>query len=291
MNTALIGVRNICATVTPFTKNSEVIDHDSHERHLHWLKKNGVQAIVSLGTTGESPTIPFNEHTKAITDVVHYSPLPVIAGAGANSTSEAIHLTEQAERSGAVAILSVVPYYNKPNQEGLFRHYRNICRCTSLPVILYNVPGRTKITLDVETTLRIRDVCSNFAAVKEASDNFAAVQRYVREGVIVYCGEDALNFPMLCLGAVGVISVVSNFAPIIVGNIIYEVRRGRLQNARVINNMMVDLAKAAFIDTNPIPTKFICSEMGFCENLLRLPLTILSREKQKIVKKIMKCIL
>jgi len=288
MNDKLAGIQNICAIITPFSKTGEKIDHNDHERHLHWLKQNGVQAIVSLGTTGESATIPFGEHTKTITDVVHYSPLPVIAGAGANSTDEAIHLTEQAERSGAMAILSVTPYYNKPNQEGLFRHYAKIYKCTGLPVLLYNVPNRTKVNLEINTVLRLRDKFHNFAGIKEASDNLAAVQKYICEGVPVYCGEDALNFVMLCLGAKGVISVVSNFAPTIVMSLIHEVQKNRLTTARLINNQMVGLAKMAFIDTNPIPTKFICSKLGFCENSLRLPLTILSKEKQRIVLKLLK---
>ena len=283
MHEILQGIRNICAVITPFDETGSNIDFQSHERHLHFLKNNGVDAIVSLGTTGESPTVMFGEHEKMIEEVIRFSPLPVIAGAGGNTTDEAVHLTVQAEKAGAKAILSVCPYYNKPNQEGIFRHYAKIFESTSLPVILYNVPGRTVVSIEVSTTLRLRDRYENFAGIKEASANLVAVQRYVRECVPVYCGEDALNFVMLCLGAKGLISVLSNFAPRRITDLIRAVQKNQLEEARLINNEIADFSKAAFIDTNPIPVKFICSILGFCHNSLRLPLTPLSEENQQTV--------
>ncbi len=278
--------RNICAVITPFFNDGELIDYEKHYQHLHYLKNGGVEAIVSLGTTGESPTISFDEHLDIIREVVRFSPLPVIAGAGGNSTAEAILLTREAEKARAIAILSVAPYYNRPNQKGILEHYVKICESTSLPVLVYNVPKRTGVDIEVDTVLRLRDKCKNFAGVKEASNNLAAVQRYVQNDVPVYCGEDALNFVMLCLGAQGVISVLSNFAGRTISALIDQVSSGNLKGARWINNQIVDLAKAAFLDTNPIPTKYICSRLGFCENSLRLPLTTLSAENEKIVVKL-----
>ena len=277
------GLRNICAVITHFSKTGETIDFESRERHFHRLKENKVDAIVSLGTTGECPTVPFGQHEAILKQDVLMSPLPIIAGAGGNSTAEAVHLTREAEKDGVMGVLSVAPYYNKPTQEGLYRHFVKICRSTSLPVLAYNVPGRTVISIDVETTLRIRDYCGNFAGIKEASNNLVAVERYVHEGVPVYCGEDALNFVMLCLGAQGVISVVSNFAGLVIAHLIKAVTAGNLGEARVINNMVADLSRAAFREANPIPTKYICSKLGLCNNSLRLPLTPLSRKNQQFV--------
>jgi 4-hydroxy-tetrahydrodipicolinate synthase len=283
----LENLRNICAVVTPFGTDGS-IDYVSHERHIKWLEKNEVDAIVSLGTTGESPTISFKEHKQIIKRVVGFSHLPVIAGAGGNSTEEAIQLTKDAEKAGAAAILSVVPYYNKPNQEGIFKHYGKICESTSLPVLLYNVPGRTGVNMEVETVLRLHDKYPNMAGIKEASNNLQAVQRYIQNGVPVYCGEDSLNFAMLCLGARGVISVVSNFAGKTIAELILALAENNLAVARLINNNIAYLSKAAFIDTNPIPTKFIVAKLGFGNNSLRLPLSPLSPEKQRILLEIIK---
>lgn len=274
-------IRHICAVVTPFDKKGN-IDYESHLRHITWLKEKGVEAIVSLGTTGESATISFDEHAEMIRKVVSFSPLPVIAGAGGNSTAEAVRLTKEAEEAGAIAVLSVAPYYNRPNQKGLLEHYTQICESTNLPVLLYNVPKRTGIDIEVDTVLRLSHRCKNLAGIKEASNNLAAVQRYVQNDILVYCGEDALNFVMLCLGAQGVISVLSNFAGHAITNLIAETIKNNLELARVINYKIADMAKAAFIDANPIPTKYLVSQLGFCENSLRLPLTPLSEEQKKI---------
>ncbi|MHB8903838.1 MAG: 4-hydroxy-tetrahydrodipicolinate synthase [Patescibacteria group bacterium] len=278
--------RHICAVVTPFDKKGN-IDYKAHYRHLKWLKKEGVEAIVSLGTTGESPTVSFKEHAEMLKRVVRFSPLPVIAGAGGNSTAEAIRLTKEAEKAGAIAVLSVAPYYNRPSQAGLLEHYTQICQSTGLPVLLYNVPTRTGVNIEVDTVLRIRERCRNFAGIKEASNNLAAVQRYVLNDIPVYCGEDALNFAMLCLGARGVISVLSNFAGHTIASLIAEIQKNHLEMARAINYIIADFAKAAFVETNPIPTKYICSKLGFCENSLRLPLTTLSEENEKTVDKLL----
>jgi len=248
------------------------------------LANQGVEATVEVGTTGESTTIPPDEHIEMVRWAVKFSPIPVIAGAGANSTEEAVHLTRESEQAGARAILSVVPYYNKPNQEGLYRHFVKICQSTGLPVLVYNVPGRTVREIPPKVTLRIRDKCPNMVGIKEATSNTTNVHRYVREGLPVFCGEDAMNFPMLCLGAQGVISVVSNFAPHVVSDLIQRVREERLSDARSINKAMVDLSEAAFVDSNPIPVKYICSLLGFCEDRFRLPMTPLSQALRKKVR-------
>ena len=283
--------RHICAVVTPFMKikGENVIDYDSLGEHLAWLESKGVDAVVIAGTTGESATLSFEEHEELLRQAVKLTPLSVIAGAGGNSTAEAIHLTKCAEKDGVAAVLSVVPYYNKPNQEGLRQHFGAICRVTSLPVILYNVPGRTVVSLKPETTLRIREENGNCAGIKEASSDLKTVEIYVENNFPVWCGEDAMNFPMLCLGARGVISVVSNFAPIAISGLIScfpeDGKKVNLALARKWHAEVSRYAEAAFIDTNPIPTKAILAKMSFCKNILRLPLVPLDAEKsQKVYK-------
>ena len=245
--------------------------------------------MVVAGTTGESPTVLFSEHQELLVQAVRLSPIPVIAGAGGNSTAEAVHLTKWAERAGAEAVLSVVPYYNKPPQDGLFHHYGMVCKATCLPVILYNVPGRTVVALEPRTALRIRDSHKNCVGIKEASANLEAVRQYVDRGFNVWCGEDAMNYPMLCLGANGVISVVSNFAPVVINRLLNcFTTTGIKLEARTFDRIVSMCAKAAFIEVNPIPVKFILAEMGLGHNLLRLPLVPLDQVKQEQVRGILR---
>lgn len=267
---------NIVAIVTPFSRDSSQIDYESHAHHIDWLIQQGVDGIVTVGTTGESATLSFDEHKNLMSFVCEFvnKRVPVIAGIGGNNTEEAVYLTEIAKKIGADAGLSVTPYYNKPPQEGLYRHFMKVFEVSEgLPIILYNVPGRTAINLLPETVFRICDRVGNCAGVKEASGNLRYVREYVSRGINVFCGEDFMNFPMLTCGANGVISVVSNFNPRSVSSLIKAVKSGDMKTANLVNREVIQAEEMAFVESNPIPTKYICAKMDLIKYpSVRLPL-------------------
>lgn len=270
---------SIVAIVTPFCHGK--LDVIAWEKMVQWQIEQGTQGIVVCGTTGESSTLSHEEQHEAICVMVHLvkKRVPVIAGAGSNSTAEAVSLAKKAEEYGADGILSVTPYYNKPTSQGLFEHYKAIRQATTLPIVLYNVPSRTGISMDADTVARISEL-GGIDSIKEASGNLGLSQEILNRGVRVLSGEDGLTLPLMAIGASGVISVVANFAPRIMRQLCDAVAKGNLEEARAIHGVVHVLAKAAFAVTNPIPAKAAMSALGFCQEEYRLPLTPLDANQK-----------
>jgi len=264
------------------------LDLSGLRKLVDWHIAQGTDGIVIVGTTGESPTVGFEEHCELIRISVEQAGgrVPIIAGTGANSTSEAITLTQCAKSAGAVAGLSVVPYYNKPTQEGLYQHYKTIAESVDLPLILYNVPGRTVADLSNDTTLRLAQV-SGIIGTKDATGNMERATDLIRRappGFALYSGDDASGLPFLLLGGHGVISVTANVAPRLMHEMCVAALSGNLQTAREINNRLIRLHSNLFVEANPIPVKWACAELGLIESGLRLPLTPLSTPQHAIVR-------
>jgi 4-hydroxy-tetrahydrodipicolinate synthase len=270
---------SLVAIVTPMTDNG-ALDLDALRRLVDWHIAEGTDGIVIVGTTGESPTVSYDEHCLLIRTTVEQAAgrVPVIAGTGANSTSEAIELTQCAKAAGAQAGLSVVPYYNKPTQEGLYQHYRKIAEAVDLPLILYNVPGRTVADLSNDTALRLADV-PGIVGLKDATGSMeraADLLRRAPKGFALYSGDDASAMPFMLLGGHGVISVTANVAPKLMHEMCVAAREGNLARARELNNALLPLHSKLFVEANPIPVKWACAELGLIPSGLRLPLTPLS---------------
>jgi len=274
------GLRgSLVAIVTPMSDDG-ALDLDALRRLVDWHITEGTDGIVIVGTTGESPTVSFDEHCLLIRTTVEQAAgrVPVIAGTGANSTSEAIELTECAKRAGAQAGLSVVPYYNKPTQEGLYQHYKKIAEAVDLPLILYNVPGRTVADLSNDTTLRLAQV-PGIVGVKDATGSMERAGDLIRRApkhFALYSGDDASGMPFMLLGGHGVISVTANVAPKRMHEMCVAAFAGNLPRARELNNMLLPLHSMLFVEANPIPVKWACAELGLIPSGLRLPLTPLS---------------
>ena len=262
---------SIVAIVTPFADGK--VDFAALKRLVDWHIAEGTQAIVPCGTTGESATFAHDEQHQVIAEVVQAvaGRVPVIAGAGSNSTREAVSLAQAAERLGANGILTITPYYNKPNQEGLFQHFKAVREATKLPLVLYNVPGRTGVNMLPETSARVAAL-GGVDSIKDAAANLDQTQEQLERGVRVLSGDDAMTFPMMMLGASGVISVVANFAPKIMRQLCDACAAGNIPEARRLHRIVTELAKHAFADTNPIPAKTAVAAMGFCRDEFRLPL-------------------
>jgi 4-hydroxy-tetrahydrodipicolinate synthase len=276
MNTAR---DSLVAIVTPMSDDG-ALDLDALRRLVDWHIAEGTDGIVIVGTSGESPTVTYDEQCLLIRTAVEQAAgrVPVIAGTGANSTSEAIELTECAKAAGAQAGLSVVPYYNKPTQEGLYRHYRKIAEAVDLPLILYNVPGRTVADLSNDTTLRLAEV-PGIVGLKDATGSMeraADLLRRAPKDFALYSGDDASAMPFMLLGGHGVISVTANVAPKLMHEMCVAARSGNLARARELNNALLPLHSKLFVEANPIPVKWACAEMGLIPSGLRLPLTPLS---------------
>jgi 4-hydroxy-tetrahydrodipicolinate synthase len=253
---------------------------------------NGTSGIVVVGTTGESPTVDFAEHCQLIRLAVEHAAgrIPVMAGTGANSTAEAVELAAYAASVGADCHLSVVPYYNKPIQEGLYRHFRTIAEKVALPMILYNVPGRTVADLATETTLRLADV-PGIVGIKDAtadvgrgSELLKALAQSGHRDFAVYSGEDITALPLILLGGHGVISVTANVAPALMARMCAAALAGDVATARECNNRLLGLHRKLFIEANPTPTKWALAEMGLIHNELRLPLLQLSPQHHDTVR-------
>ncbi|MEW6591129.1 MAG: 4-hydroxy-tetrahydrodipicolinate synthase [Pseudomonadota bacterium] len=270
---------SLVAIVTPM-RDDGALDLDALRRLVDWHIAEGTDGIVVVGTTGESPTVDFDEHCLLIRTTVEQAAgrVPVIAGTGANSTSEAIELTECARAAGAQAGLSVVPYYNKPTQEGLYQHYRKIAESVDLPLILYNVPGRTVADLANDTALRLAQV-PGVVGLKDATGNMERASDLLRRApkhFALYSGDDASALPFMLLGGHGVISVTANVAPKLMHAMCEAAFAGNLSQARELNNRLLPLHSKLFVEANPIPVKWACAELGLMPAGLRLPLTPLS---------------
>ncbi len=270
---------SLVAIVTPMSVGG-ALDLDALRRLIDWHIAEGSDGIVIVGTTGESPTVSYDEHCLLIRTTVEQvaGRVPVIAGTGANSTAEAIELTECARAAGAQAGLSVVPYYNKPTQEGLYQHFRRIAETVDLPLILYNVPGRTVTDLSNDTTLRLAEV-PGIVGIKDATGSMeraADLLRRAPKDFALYTGDDASALPFMLLGGHGVISVTANVAPKLMHELCAAAFAGNLARARELNDALLPLHSKLFVEANPIPVKWACAELGLISPALRLPLTPLS---------------
>ena len=270
---------SLVAIVTPM-KADGALDLPRLKSLIDWHVAEGTGGIVIVGTTGESPTVDFDEHFKLIESAVEFANgrVPVIAGTGGNSTREAIELTRFAGKAGAEYALSVVPYYNKPPQEGLFRHFKAIAEESDIPVILYNVPGRTVADLQNDTVLRLAEV-KNIIGIKESTANIERVSDLMArmpKGFLVFSGDDASALSYLLLGGNGVISVTANVAPRLMGEMCAAALKGDAKRAIEINQRLLPLHKHLFIEANPIPVKWALHRMGRIDSGIRLPLTWLA---------------
>ncbi|MEI7612572.1 MAG: 4-hydroxy-tetrahydrodipicolinate synthase [Betaproteobacteria bacterium] len=278
---------SLVAIVTPMHEDGS-LDLPGMRRLVDFHVQEGTDAIVVVGTTGESPTVDVEEHRELIQTVVKQvaGRIPVIAGTGANSTAEAVELTLFAKAAGADAALSVVPYYNKPTQEGLYRHFRTIAEAVDIPVILYNVPGRTVADLSNDTALRLAQI-QNVVGIKDATgsiDRGCELIARAPEGFSVYSGDDASACSLLLMGGTGNISVVANVAPRLMHELCAAALRGDLAKARELNFRLLGLYRQLFCEANPIPVKWACQQLGLLESGIRLPLTTLSPEYHERVR-------
>ncbi|HUJ85322.1 MAG TPA: 4-hydroxy-tetrahydrodipicolinate synthase [Burkholderiales bacterium] len=270
---------SLVAIVTPMHEDGR-LDLESFRKLIDWHVAEGSDGIVVVGTTGESPTVDFDEHKQLIRVAVEHAKgrIPIVAGTGGNSTAEAIELTESAKHAGATACLSVVPYYNKPTQEGMYRHFRTVAEKVGLPMILYNVPGRTVADLHNDTVLRLAQAPS-IIGIKDATANIERgtdlVKRAPRDFAI-YSGEDSTALALILMGGHGVISVTANVAPKLMHQLCAAALVGDVKRAREINLRLLPLHQRLFLEANPIPVKWALAEMGMMEAGLRLPMTPLS---------------
>jgi 4-hydroxy-tetrahydrodipicolinate synthase len=270
---------SLVAIVTPMHEDGK-LDLARFRNLIDWHVAEGTDGIVVVGTTGESPTVDFDEHKELIRLAVQHSRgrIPVIAGTGGNSTAEAVELTESAKKAGATACLSVVPYYNKPTQEGLYLHFRKIAETVDLPMILYNVPGRTVADMQTDTVLRLAGV-PGIIGMKEATANLERNTDLIRRAprnFAVYSGDDATCLALILMGGHGVISVTANVAPKLMHQMCAAALVGDVKKARELNFKLFPLHQKLFVEANPIPVKWALAEMGMIEPGLRLPLSPLA---------------
>jgi 4-hydroxy-tetrahydrodipicolinate synthase len=282
---------SLVAIVTPMFEDGR-LDIPRFKSLIDWHIAEGTDGIVVVGTTGESPTVGFDEHKELIHVAVAHAGgrIPIVAGTGANSTAEAIELTESAKRAGAAACLSVVPYYNKPTQEGLYRHFKAIAEAVDIPNILYNVPGRTVADLANDTALRLAQI-PNIVGIKDATANIERGTDLIRrapQGFAVYSGDDSTGLALILMGGQGVISVTANVAPRLMHEMCAAALAGDLVRAREANYRLLGLHKHLFVEANPIPVKWAVAQLGLIEGGIRLPLTPLSAQCQEAVREAMR---
>lgn len=275
------------AIVTPFRQGA--VDEDALKRLVDLQIKGGVDGIVPVGTTGESPTLDYDEHIRVVALAVKFARgrVKVMAGTGGNSTKEAIYLTQQAEEVGADASLQVAPYYNKPTQEGLFVHFREIARCTKLPLVLYSIPGRCGIDISIQTTRLLAAECKNIVGMKEAGgtpDRVSQLRAACGPKFSIFSGDDSLTLPFMSVGAHGVISVASNVAPRQVSSMVKAYAAGDLAKAQKLHAQLYPLFKDLFLETNPIPVKAALAMMGLIEDELRLPMVPMTQKAREQLK-------
>ena len=277
---------SMVALITPMTGDGS-IDFEALESLVDFHIDQGTRAIISMGTTGESATLNQTEHLLVIQKTIEFSNgrIPVIAGTGANSTSEAIELTQGAKELGADACLLVTPYYNKPTQEGLYQHYKAIAEAVDIDQILYNVPGRTAVDLSVDTALRLSDV-DNIIGIKDATGDLAVAKALIEKcpaDFLLYSGDDATAVEFILMGGHGGISVTANVAPKAVSDAYQAAMAGDRYLAETINHSLIELHQHLFIESSPIPVKWALAKMGKCKSGIRLPLTELSSEAQIVL--------
>ncbi len=264
------------AIVTPFTDKDD-INIAGMRSNVEYLSGEGIAGLVPCGSTGESATLTFEEHKKLIDITIDAASVPVIAGTGSNNTAEAVELTRYAQDAGADAALLIVPYYNKPTRGGLIKHFGTIANATELPLILYNIPGRTAINMDAETVSALAHEHSNIAGIKEASANFSQISDVVELtrdlDFSLISGDDGLTLPMMALGATGVISVAADIFPKRMIELVRLCLEGKFAQAREAHYQLSPLFRALFLETNPIPVKKACDLVGLAGGPLRLPLT------------------
>lgn len=282
---------SMVALVTPMHPDGS-LDFDSYRKLIDWHAAEGTDALVVVGTSGESPTVDVDEHAELIKVAVEYSAgrLPVIAGVGGNSTAEAIDLTRHAKAVGAQAGLSVVPYYNKPTQEGLYQHFRTIAEAVDLPSVLYNVPGRSVADMSNDTILRLAQV-PGIIGVKDATGDIARGAMLVRDAPAsfsVVSGDDATAAALMLLGGRGNISVTANVAPKLMHELCVAAVKGDVALTRQLNAKLATLNKVLFIESNPIPVKWAVAEMGLSKLGYRLPLTPLDEQYHSVVRNSLK---
>ena len=279
------------ALITPFDKKGK-IDENQLRKFVDWQIKKGTDVLLACGTTGESATMSHYEHHRVMEVVIDQAKgrVPVMCGAGSNSTQEAISLTRHADHAGASAILSVAPYYNKPTQEGLYQHFKAIAAVTELPVVLYNVPGRTSCNISAETTLRLAEI-PNIIAVKEASGNMSQIMDIIRRrptDFLVLSGDDAISLPLMAIGLDGIISVVANQAPDLLHDMVQSAFAGDWDKARELHFKLLPLMEFNFVETNPIPVKTGVAMMGLVDENFRLPLVKMTESNKVKLEAIMK---
>jgi 4-hydroxy-tetrahydrodipicolinate synthase len=277
---------SMVALITPMYENGDV-DFSALEKLVNFHIEAGTRAIVSVGTTGESATLNHDEHIEVMKKTIEYSNgrIPVIAGTGANSTSEAVELTQAAKDMNADACLLVTPYYNKPTQEGLYQHYKKIAESVDIDQILYNVPGRTGVDMSVDTIVRLADI-SNIIGVKDATGDLNVARSLIEkcpESFILLSGDDGTAIDFILMGGHGGISVTANIVPKLLSAAYDLAIRGNADKAKEIDLEILNLHSHLFIESNPIPVKWAMHKMGFCENGIRLPLTKLELESRKII--------
>lgn len=275
------------ALITPF--NSNGVDFDAFARLIESQIEAGIDALVVLGTTGEPATMTHSERVETIKFAIKQinKRVPVIVGTGCNCTATAVENSIEAENLGADMLLVVTPYYNKCTQKGLIAHYSSIANAVNIPIIAYNVPGRTGGVNIAPSTIKALSAIPNIVAVKEASGNMSQIIDVIKTtkdtDFSVYSGDDALILPIMSLGADGLISVASNVIPSVMVDLVHSAMNGNYAHAQELFFKYNDLFKALFIETNPIPVKFACHKIGLCENILRLPLTPLSEEASSVL--------
>ena len=282
---------SIVAIVTPM-KEDGGLDLARFKSLIDWHVTEGTDGIVVVGTTGESPTVDFDEHKELIRLAVEHAAgrIPIIAGTGGNSTAEAIELTESAKKAGATACLSVVPYYNKPTQEGMYRHFRTIAETVGIPQIVYNVPGRTVADIGNDTVLRLAQV-PNIVGIKDATANLergSDLLRRAPKGFAVYSGDDASGVLLMLLGGKGIISVIANIAPRPMHEMCSAALAGDLARARELHFSLLPLNQKLYLEANPIPVKWAAAQMGLVGPGIRLPLTPLSAQYHEAVREAMR---
>ncbi len=282
---------SLVAIITPFKKNK--IDYDTLTKLIEFQIAGGTHGIVPCGTTGESPTLSHDEHRDVIKHTIEIvdKRVPVIAGTGSNSTEEAINLTRYAEQAGADAALVIVPYYNKPTQEGMFQHFKAVASNTGIPIILYNVPGRTSANMLPETVSRLRSKCNNIIGIKEASGSLTQASEILSQcgkDFLLLSGEDALNFPLLAIGASGFITVTANIVPNDVAGLYNNFVASDYNACRDLHYKLLPLNEALFLETNPVPVKRALALMNMIEMGCRLPLCEMSKSHLDKLKSVLK---
>ena len=273
------------ALITPFTKEG-TFDENAFRDLIEFQIKSGISGLVPCGTTGESPTLSHSEHDRVIQLTVETAAgrVPVIAGTGSNATSEAIQLSQHAEKSGVDAVLLVNPYYNKPTQQGLYLHFKAIADSISIPCVLYNIQGRSGVNLETETLARLAAECTNITTVKEASGNLQQMKDVIAStdsNFHVVSGDDNMTLSLIEAGGKGVISVASNLIPDKMVTMVNLALAGKFAEARVKEAQLADFFKTMFIETNPIPIKTAMAMRGWCEEVFRLPMCGLSSEGKR----------